>query len=460
MKRIHFVLFIVFLLATCKKDENIFPPSTGIDFNHISINDTLTIPLQTKVQFLVYSAHEDLTYIWDFGDSTGSQVKIDTHSYAKRGLYKVSVAAHKGDKESESNFFVRVVGQVIGKKSDKPEGIAVLEYNSEVYVFNKKLYTDTLFLHHLREYHEMISKNISLHDAWECYDFEKDNGNNIVCLLSGSFLKFDLAGSMVANVSQDHSALQNDYLKAHIFPSTDNNYVLTRIDSYKAVFNKLNESCQNILHQDLYDNENSAKKCLDAVATSNTEYLLLLNNFFANDYPNDTANLSISISKRNIENGNEINLDFPKVYYNTILSVNDGFIIYGFDLETSCLGCESYLNIVKISSDIKIEWQKKIDLGPKFYDGQPYTDKILVREYDDRYLLFLNDEFYTIDKTGSVSQPKSFFAVFQFHINSVCNSGVNTLILGTVNYSDLHDSSADETYPILFKIDKEGNIID
>jgi hypothetical protein len=195
-----------------------------------------------------------------------------------------------------------------------------------------------------------------------------------------------------------------------------------------------------------------------------------MTNTTASDYTPYT-----SVVKKNFENESEIELTIPYFYFNNILQADFGYFTYGIDEG-------NHLSIVKISPDLKIEWQQRFDLqndySNNYYDYGGYSDyyynysdysdnnsewdnsnkKILVIEYDDRYLLFHDKDVFII-KMGEDIRKISILKNIDFKINSVCANGQNILLLATVKNTN-SDRYQGETYPFIFKMNKEGRIID
>ncbi len=433
------------------------PPEVRVSSPYwINCGDTVLLPVETKMEFSAYSDNKNITYDWDFGDGYNSTEKSSYHSYSSNGLYSVKVKVDNGDKESDCIFYVKVFGQIVGNKQDYRKGIWIFENNSDNYVFTEGGSGGSgygLFLHKINDGHELFAKQPNHFDTYvDVVDLQMDSDNNFILLENDGFAKIDLSATTLTKRGFSF------FYKGHILATSNNDYYLVGRNSYEVEYENRTNSGDRIIREQLYDNENSDKKCLDAMFISDKEYLMLFNNDEYYDYPYDTA--KISIEKRNLDNNNEIKLAIPNVYCENILNSDSGYIMYGFDIEWSCGGCYSYLNIVRISSDLDFEWHQRINLGDSYPDWNTFNDKILLREYNDRSVIFHDKDVFILTKTGEIIKQFTLIENIDFQINSVCISGQNTLILATIKNSDFWDTYEDETFPIIFKIDKEGQIID
>jgi len=128
----------------------------------------------------------------------------------------------------------------------------------------------------------------------------------------------------------------------------------------------------------------------------------------------------------------EVNQAIPDFYCHSILVTKDGFLIYGFEIDSRCDGCDSYLDIVKLSSDLNIEWKKKINLGDIHFNPNDLVIKFFLQEYEDIYELFYGNKMFSITKSGNVN-TRIFFEIMNFQIISVCSSGENTIWLESIS---------------------------
>lgn len=448
------IILIVITLISCNKELDMLPPEVMISSPYrIHCGDTISLPVETKIEFSAYSIDKNITYEWDFGDGNSTIEKNSYHSYSSKGLYPVSVRVNNGDKEGDCQFYVKVFGQIIGDKSEYREGLWIFEQNNDNYIFTEGGSGRGLFMHKINDQTEIFVKQPNYFDTYvDIVDFKMDSDNNFILLEDDGFAKIDLNATTLTKRGFLF------YNKGHILVNSKNNYLLIGLNSYEVEYENRDYSGDRIIRDKLYDNENSNKKCLDAMFINDKEYIMLFNDDDYYDYPYDTA--KISIAKRNIENENEIKLTIPNVYCENILDAGSGYILYGFDVDWSCGGCYSYLNIVKISSDLDFEWHQRINLGDSYPDWNTFNDKILMREYNDRYVFFHDKDIFILTKIGTIIRQLTLLESIDFQINSVCTSGLNTLILATIRNSDFGDTFENETFPIIFKINMEGQIID
>lgn len=449
------IILFAFVIFSCNEEIDMLPPEVRVSSPFwISCGDTISLPIETKMEFSAYSDNKNLIYDWDFGDGNSSTEKSSYHSYSSKGIYPVSIKVSNGDKEGECVFYAKVFGQVVGNKSEYREGLWIFEHNNDNYIFTEGRSGWGLYMHKINDQMEIFVKQPSYYNNTyvEIVDFKMDYDNNFILLEDDGIAKIDLNATTL--IKRGFSF----FYKGHILVTSNNDYFLVGRNSYIVEYENLDNSGDRIIREQLYDNENSSQKCLDAMFINDKDYLMLFNNDEYYDYPYDTAN--ISLVKRNIENENEIKLAIPNVYCENILNAGSGYIVYGFDVEWSCGGCYSYLNIVKISSDFDFEWHQRINLGDSYYDLNTFNEKILLREYDDRYVFFHDKDLFILTKTGEIIKQFSILENINFQINSVCASGQNTLILATIKNRDFGDTYEDETFPMIFKINIEGQIVD
>ena len=87
MKKVPFVLILIFFCLSCKKE----PVASFVVSGPISVGGTLV--------FANHSSHAS-SYLWDFGDHTTSTLTTPTHVFKKPGSYVVMLNV-KGDRGSD-----------------------------------------------------------------------------------------------------------------------------------------------------------------------------------------------------------------------------------------------------------------------------------------------------------------------------------------------------------------------
>jgi hypothetical protein len=467
MKYYLFLLPTLFLFS-CIKEFDMLPPEVSLySYTYLRNGDTILLPIETEMELIAKSQNKNLTYYWDFGDGKNSSQKANYHSYASKGVYPVTLKVSNGDKEGEFKFYIKVFGSIVGDKSEYSEGLWIHSQNNDSYIFTKNISRIGLDMHKLIDDTVVYTKRVeNFNSDFNLIDLKTDSENNFLLWGNNWFNKID------QNATTLTKSRVSSFQKGHIFLTSDNNYQLIGQNSYGVEYEYIDYSGNSISKNKLYINENSNKKCLDAMFINENEYLML---FGYDEYDTSDFTPYTSVVKKNFENESEIELTIPYFYFNNILQADFGYFTYGIDEG-------NHLSIVKISPDLKIEWQQRFDLqndySNNYYDYGGYSDyyynysdysdnnsewdnsnkKILVIEYDDRYLLFHDKDVFII-KMGEDIRKISILKNIDFKINSVCANGQNILLLATVKNTN-SDRYQGETYPFIFKMNKEGRIID
>jgi len=129
MKKLSFLVLIIALLISCKKE-----PSASFTY-------TGTLEVGVSIQFTNQSSHAD-TYTWDFGDGTLSTDVSPNHMFEKPGIYNVTLTAEGSGKSSTSSQALKVKG-------------TTFTYTNSTGVTLYDFFTFYDNGHHIEEYHPL-----------------------------------------------------------------------------------------------------------------------------------------------------------------------------------------------------------------------------------------------------------------------------------------------------------------
>ncbi|NJK97439.1 MAG: PKD domain-containing protein [Bacteroidales bacterium] len=391
-----------------------------------------------------------LTYTWDFGDGTRSYEERTYHCFLPAGTYTINLKASNNEKTGEATLYAKVYGKIPGDKSTYSKGYII--WASENYIYSFYGTRSSLNLIKMEDTTLLYNREIKYYDEFiDVFDFMVDKDKNFILLEDNGLSKINTNADLLKKVNI-YSGNQG-----HIIQTNKGNFLITEIDGYNVTGLKYNNLLEFQNKTDLYKNDQAPFPCTDLCYINDSAYVMIVNENPNDYYPNH--NEKFNILKKTIKNDTLAAIPIEKRNLYKIHVTSTGYLIYGFNIDWSCGGCNSYLNFLKLSSDFKQEWIQQVDLGTEGFDNNNFDAKISCREYNDHYLIFHENKVISLQKTGTSFTSDIIFPGIDFRVKSVCPNGENTLVLGDIYNSSFYDLFNTEHYPVIITLNSNGKLI-